>query len=108
MKKVFKHSAELRAQKAEASRRCRARQKALANGETISPDLALRALQPQAMKVENFKMTVGNKTVRLNRNGGEKVAMSIAESTAKGIVRTRKSFKNLTEAVKAFQTVIFG
>lgn len=108
MKTTFKHTAELREIKKEASRRCRARQKAIANGETITPDLAVRSLQPTALKVENFKMSVDNKTVRLSRNGGEKVAMTIAEQTVDGIIRTRKSFKNLKDAVKAFQEFVVG
>ena len=106
MKTTFKHSAEVREMKKEASRRCRARQKAIAKGEVITPDLAVRTLHAKALTLDNFKMDLGDKTVRLNRNGGSAVAMVIAERTAIGIVRTRKSFKDLMTAIKAFREMI--
>ena len=106
MKTTFKHSADLREKKREASRRCRARQKAIAKGEVITPDLAVRTLHAKALSLDNFKMDLGDKTVRLNRNGGSAVAMVIAERTANGIVRTRKSFKDLMSAVQAFRAML--
>lgn len=98
-------AAHLREVKREASRRCRARQKAILNGELLSPELALRSLQPKAIKVENFKMEIGNKTIRLNRNGGTAVAMITTEKTDNGTVKTRKSFKDIQTAVREFMTV---
>jgi len=98
-------AAHLREIKREASQRCRARQKAILNGELFTPELALRSLQPKAIKVENFKMEIGNKTIRLNRNGGTAVAMITAEKTESGTVKTRKSFKDIQTAVREFMTV---
>jgi len=104
--KTFKHSAEVREMKKEASRRCRARQKAIAKGEVITPELAVRTLHSKALNLDNFKMDLGDKTVRLNRNGGTAIAMVIVQQTADGVVRTRKSFKDLMTAVKAFREMI--
>lgn len=94
--------ARLREVKREASRRCRARQKAIENGQLLTPDLMVRALQPTAMKMENFKMQVEGKTVRLNRNGGEKVAVVISENGK----TERKSYKDMQTAVKAFNSLV--
>jgi hypothetical protein len=105
---TFKHSAELREIKKDASRRCRARAKAITNGELLSPDLAIRTAHKIALKLENFKMRVGNKLVRLNRNGGEAVALIVTEQTETGNVKTRKSFRNVLDAVKAFNDVVFA
>lgn len=89
----------LRESKKLASQRCRARAKLRAAGELIPAELALRSLQPHALNVDNFKYEVGDVKVRLNRNGGEKVALSV---TMDGET-TRKSYKNIQEAAKAFQ-----
>ena len=88
--------------KREASRRCRARAAAIAKGILLTPDLALRTLQPKALKLENFKMSVNGMTVRLNKNGGEKVAMVVTENGT----TTRKSFKDLPAAIEAFNALV--
>jgi len=84
--------------KREASRRCRARAALIAKGVLLTPELAVRTLQPTALKLSNFKMVVGNKTIRLNKNGGDKVAMVITEAGKS----TRKSFKDMQAAITAF------
>lgn len=88
--------------KREASRRCRARAKMIANGQLLPPELMIRSLQPKAKRVENFKVDLGDKQVRLNRNGGEKVAVVITENGK----RSRKSFKSIDEAVKKFNEIV--
>lgn len=91
-----------RAIKREASRRCRARAKIVQRGELLPPELVVRSTQPKAKKVENFKIDLGDKQLRLNRNGGEKVALVINEKDK----RTRKSFKNIDKAIVAFREEI--
>lgn len=98
----FEKLENLRKIKREASARCRARQKAISKGELLTPELAVRSKNSKALKVENFKMQVNDKVVRLNRNGGEKVAMVV--KTGDNVIR--KSFKNINEAVKAFEAEI--
>jgi hypothetical protein len=99
---VSEKLARLRYVKREASRRCRARQKAIVNGELLTPELMVRSLQPTAMRMENFKMQVENTTVRLNRNGGEKVAVVISENGK----TVRKSYKDMPTAVKVFNGLV--
>ncbi len=96
----------LRDIKREASRRCRARAKSIASGKLLTPELAIRSLQSKALNLENFKMVVGNKTFRLNKNGGSAVMLVISETTESGIVKTRKSHKTLKLAIKAFNEAI--
>lgn len=95
----------LREVKREASRRCRARAKAIANGELLTSDLLLRSLQPKAKKFDNFKFELPNKTVRLNRNGGSAVALIVTERIDDTVIKRRKSFKSFEDAVKAFNIV---
>lgn len=96
--------AHIRAIRREASRRCRARAKMIEKGEMIPPELAIRSAQPKAKRVENYKVNLGNKQLRLNRNGGEKVALVVTESGKK----TRKSFKNIDFAIKNFTKHLQG
>ena len=93
-----------RAIKREASRRCRARAKAIENGQLLTPELLVRSVQPTAKKVENFKVDLGDKVIRLNRNGGDKVAIVVNENGD----RQRKSFKDLDTAIQAFKNMLTG
>jgi len=91
-----------RAIKREASRRCRARAKLIQSGQLLPAELMVRSAQPKARFVENYKVDLGDKQVRLNRNGGEKVALVITE----GSKRQRKSFKDINTAIKRFAEVV--
>lgn len=93
-----------RAIKREASRRCRARAKAIEKGQVLTPELMIRSVQPKAKKVENFKVDFGDKVVRLNRNGGKKVAIVVNENGK----RTRKSFKDIDTAISNFKDMLTG
>ena len=96
----------LRLSKKEASRRCRARAKSIAKGELLTPELAIRSLQSTCLKLENFKITTGTKSIRLNKNGGEKVALIISELVGSETIKTRKSYKSITDAVHAFNELV--
>lgn len=93
-----------RANKREASRRCRARKKLIASGQLLTSELAIRKKQPQALVVENFKIDTGSMTLRLNRNGGEKVALVVSKDGE----RTRKGFQSISAAVDKFNELLAG
>ena len=78
----------------------------IAAGQTLTPDLAIRSLQPKAMRFENFKIETETKAVRLNRNGGNAVAVVIVEKSDAGTQKTRKSFKNMHLAAKEFKKAL--
>ena len=96
----------LRLIKKEASRRCRARAKCIQNGDPLTVDLVIRSLTKNGLKLDNFKVELENKSVRLNKNGGNAVAMVIIEKSNDKIVKTRKSFKDLKTAAIAFKEIV--
>ena len=104
-KEISAKAERLREIKREAATRFRARAKAIAEGKELTPDIAIRTLQPSARRLENFKVMVGNKHVKLQKSGADKVALVTTENVKGTTVRTRKTFKELAMAVKAFNNV---
>jgi hypothetical protein len=88
----------------EAVKRHYARKKAQANGELIGPELAIRCLQKDSLKVENFKVDKDGVKYRMSRNGGNAVAITMHDTHTGE--RTRKSYKDIQTAALAFRALV--